>query len=121
MQSIGNGIEVLEYLTVDRTLLSSQLKRFEIYQDIDGVAINFYFRLLYTKADVLLSFKGVTSYGFYHNSDHYFYSVESLKFLTADGMFYISIDPYHTEGISEEDNNFVLSKSLKGFIEEDNL
>lgn len=109
---------MINYLSGNLTLLDATINKFEI-QELDHVLqISIKFHLSRrTKADitVLLIFKDVVEYGFYHNNKHNFYNVEELKFFETEGKFYFSGDPYHTKGISENDNDFVLSKELEGY------
>ena len=119
MKSVGKNIEVINYLVGNLSLLDATIDKFEI-QEVDyllQVTIQFHLSRR-TKNDitVLLIFKDVVEYGFYHNNRHSFYNVEELKFFETEGMFYFSGDPYHTEGISDNDNDFVLSKELEAYL-----
>ena len=124
MQTIGKNSEVLNYLSGNLSLLDATISKFEIslVEDSlvgDSLNISIYFQLMKrTKTDikVLLIFKEVIEYSFYHNSKYSFYYVEELKFFETEGKFYFSGDPYHTEGVSENDNDFIMSRELEGYI-----
>jgi hypothetical protein len=65
-----------------------------------------------------LSFFGIKEYCFYWNEKFTFYNIEYYKLLkTDDNMFYISFDPNNEEsGISKDDQDFILSENIEGFI-----
>jgi len=119
MKSVGKNIEVINYLVGNLSLLDATISKFEI-QEVDyllQVTIQFHLcRRTKNDITVLLIFKDVVEYGFYHNNRHSFYNVEELKFFETEGKFYFSGDPYHTEGISDNDNDFVLSKELEAYL-----
>jgi len=119
MKLIGRDSEVINYLSGKFSLLDASINKFEIHLVDHQLEINIYFQLSRrTKADanVLLIFKDVVEYGFYYNDKYSFYDVEDLKFFETEGKFYFSGDPYHEEGVSENDQDFVMSKGLEGYL-----
>jgi|ERR1700754_1351501 len=119
MKSIGENSEVINYFVGNLSLLDAEINKYEIHLVNHVLEINIYFQLSRrTKEDirVLLTFKDVVEYNFYHNSNYIFYNVENLKFLETERGFYFSSDPYHTDGVSENDNDFVMSKGLEAFL-----
>ncbi|WPU95182.1 hypothetical protein SNE25_06540 [Mucilaginibacter sabulilitoris] len=119
MKFIGKNSEVISYLSGNLSLLDASISKFEIHIVEYLLEIDIYFELSLrtnVNAKMLLTFKDVIEYGFYHNSNYAFYDIEDLKFFETEGKFYFSADPYHTEGVSENDNDFVMSKGLEAFL-----
>jgi hypothetical protein len=119
MEYIGKNAEVISYLTGNRTLLDATISKFDIHLAEHTLQIDIYFHLCRrAKVDlkVMLTFKDVVEYCFYHKSNYAFYDVEDLKFFEIEGKFYFSGDPYHTEGVSENDNDFVMSNELEAYL-----
>lgn len=123
MKFIGHNSDIINYLVNDLTLLNSTLKQFKKHE-VDGEpAISLMFELAYTEADVMLVFRDVFKNGFDGNPAAELYQVDSCKFYHIGSKVYLSLDPDESEdgydGISEDDNDFVLASHVEGYIFEE--
>lgn len=72
---------------------------------------------LATGGQMSLVFSGVEESSFYHHWKYDYYLINDLKLLKTESAVYISMDPDETsEGISEEDQNFILAKEFSAKI-----
>ncbi|MDT3403662.1 hypothetical protein [Mucilaginibacter terrae] len=125
MKFIGHDSDIINYLVNDLTLLNSTLKQFKKHE-VDGEpAISLMFELAYTEADVMLVFRNVFKNGFDGNPAAEPYNVDSCKFYHIGSKIYLSLDPDESEdghdGISEDDNDFVLASHVEGYIFEEGM
>ncbi|MVN92103.1 hypothetical protein [Mucilaginibacter aquatilis] len=123
MKFIGHNSDIINYLVNDLTLLNSTLKQFKEHE-VDGEpAISLMFELAYTDADVMLVFRNVFKNGFDVNPAAEAYEVDSCKFYHIGSKVYLSLDPDESEdgydGISADDNDYVLASDVEGYIFED--
>ncbi|WP_345949833.1 MULTISPECIES: hypothetical protein [unclassified Mucilaginibacter] len=123
MKFIGHDSDIINYLTGDLTLLNAVVKQFRTH-DVEGSpAVSIMFELAYTEADVMLIFRDVFKNGFEGNPAAELYQVDSCKFYHIGSKVYLSLDPDESEdgynGISEDDNDFVLATSVEGYIFEE--
>jgi hypothetical protein len=123
MKFIGNDSDIINYLVNDLTLLNSTIKSFKKHV-FDGLpTISILFELAYTEADVMLTFKDVFTNGFTGNPAAEPYQIDSCKFYHIGSKIYFSADPDESEdgydGISEDDNDFILCRSVEGYIFEE--
>ncbi|WP_131539555.1 hypothetical protein [Pedobacter nototheniae] len=116
MEKIGEDENVIHYLVNDLSLISSRLKDIIITGSDGNVRISITFLLSRINADVVLVFHNVYEYSFYHNNKYDFYNVEYLKFFKKNERIYLSLDPADGSNISDDDNDFILSESIEGFI-----
>lgn len=123
MKFIGHDSDIINYLVNDLSLLNAVIKNFKKH-DIEGSpAISILFELAYTEADVMLIFRDVFTNGFTGNPAAEPYQIDSCKFYHIGSKIYFSADPDESEdgydGISEDDNDFILCKSVEGYIFEE--
>lgn len=121
MKYLGKNEELLNFITDDFSLISSKLFELDMHKKDGELIIDFYFDLLYSKAEtkLKLSFEDIEEFSFYYKSDYIFYNVENYKLFKSGSLFYISLDPYNeTQEISPNDQDFILSKSIRGYLSE---
>jgi len=123
MKLIGHDSDIINYLVDDLTLLNAVIKNFKKHV-VDGLpTISIIFELAYTEADVMLIFKNVFTNGFTGNPAGDLYQIDSCKFYHIGSKIYFSADPDESEdgadGISEDDNDFILCGSVEGYIFEE--
>lgn len=123
MKFIGQDSDIINYLVNDLTLLNAVIKNFKKHT-VEGIpTISILFELTYTEADVMLVFKDVFTNGFEGNPAQDHYQIDSCKFYHIGSKIYFSADPDESEdgynGISDDDNDFILSKSVEGYIFEE--
>jgi hypothetical protein len=125
MKFIGYDSDIINYLTGDLTLLNALVKQFKVHEVEGTPAISLMFELAYTDADVMLVFRDVFTNGFEGNPAAEPYLVDSCKFYHIGSKVYLSLDPDESEdgydGISEYDNDFVLSAHVEGYLFEDGV
>jgi hypothetical protein len=120
MKFIGHDSDIINYLVNDLSLLNAVIKNFKKH-DIEGSpAISILFELAYTEADVMLIFRDVFTNGFEVNPVGGEYQIDSCKFYHIGSKIYFSADPDESEdgvdGISEDDNDFILCQSVEGYL-----
>lgn len=120
MKLIGYNSDIINYLVNDLTLLNATLKSFKKHEIEGSPAISILFELAYTNADVMLTFTDVFTNGFEGNPASEPYQIDSCKFYHIGSKIYFSADPDESEegfeGISEDDNDFILSKNVEGYL-----
>lgn len=120
MEYIGKDEALLGTLSGDLSLLSSKLSGIHVSRnDESEVVIELYLELLYAKQknSLKLVFKIIKEFSFYYNQNYNFYNVERYKFFKEGEDFYISLDPNNEDDtISSEDQDFILSKHVEGFL-----
>ncbi|MET7001557.1 hypothetical protein [Chitinophaga defluvii] len=123
MKSIGKNDELIRFLSFDFTLLSANFYRINIHDDaVLGLTIELYIELLYAKGDnhVKLVFSGIEEFSLYYHHTCYFGNIERYKFFRDKERFYISLDPAsEDEIIASEDQDFILSNNVEGFLFKD--
>jgi len=123
MKFIGHNSDIINYLINDLSLLNAIVKNFKVHEIEGTPAISMMLELAYTDADVMLTFKNIVTNGFTGNPADELYEVDSCKFYHFGSNIYFCIDPDESEegvvGISKNDNDFVLCKSVEGYIFED--
>ncbi len=120
MKLIGHDSDIINYLVNDLSLLNATIKNFKKHV-VEGLpTISIMFELAYTDADVLLTFNNVFTNGFTGNPAADLYQIDSCKFYHIGSKVYFSADPDESEdgfdGISEDDNDFILCQSVEGYI-----
>jgi hypothetical protein len=125
MKFIGYDSDIINYLAGDLTLLNAIVKNFKVH-DVDGSpAISIMFELAYTEADVMLVFRDVFKNGFEDEPQVGHYQIDSCKFYHIGSKVYFSADPDESEegaaGISEYDNDFILSNHVEGYLFEEEV
>jgi hypothetical protein len=122
MRLFGKNQEAVDYLTGQLSLLDAEINEFRIYKANYLVNINIHLQISRSNLVVMLTFKDVIEYSFYHNNKHHFYCVAAVpKFVKKEnGTFYLSLDPdeMSTDAL-ESDNDIVLSNGLEGYLIEE--
>jgi hypothetical protein len=119
MKLIGKNVELIQFLEGDFSLISSKISRLDIYKENEDVSIEVEIELLYSKKEkkLKLKFIDIIEYSFYYNSQYIFYNIEDYKFFIENDIVYVSFDPFDQEvHISLEDQDFIKSKSVEGYI-----
>jgi hypothetical protein len=119
MRSIGENIELLEYLK-HSPLLNNQLASMMLYiNEENALVIEIVFNLIGDENEkhLRLKFTDVVEYMFYYKSDYTHYTVRRLKFLWEDECFYLSIDPEdELPKVSHTDQDVVRAKRVEGYL-----
>jgi len=70
------------------------------------------------KEKLRLEFHDIKEFAFYYDDTSAFYYLERYKlFPTADGDYYLSMDPYDEEkDLSEEDQGVIRAKQISGIL-----
>lgn len=100
-------------------ILSSNIYKILLSKNRDSLAIEVFFKLLYSKGgeNLMLRFSGVEEFSFYYNSQYIFYNVESYKFFKKNNKIYVSFDPSdEDESMSSNDQDFITSECVEGFL-----
>ncbi|UEG53752.1 hypothetical protein LLH06_02040 [Mucilaginibacter daejeonensis] len=123
MKFIGHDSDIINYLTGDLTLLNAIVKNYKVHEVEGSPTISIMFELAYTEADVMLVFRDVFKNGFEETPAIGQYQIDSCKFYHIGSKVYFSADPDESEegaeGISEYDNDFILSNHVEGYIFEE--
>ncbi|WP_158825633.1 hypothetical protein [Mucilaginibacter lacusdianchii] len=123
MKFIGHNSDIINYLVGDLTLLNAIVKQYKVHEVEGSPAVSIMFELAYTEADVMLTFRNVFTNTFTGNVADGQYQIDSCKFYHIGSKVYLSLDPDESEegydGISEHDNDVVLSSSVEGYIFEE--
>ncbi len=109
--------ELISILTGNNSLISATVEGFEIFKSDYDLNIDVHIKLLYSKTNphLILKFKQVLEYSFFHSSDQDFYYIESYKLFKSDKGFYLSLDPFdETENIHLQDQDYIIAKSIEG-------
>lgn len=116
MNIIGKNEQLFNYMSLKNIyLISSVLKRIEIFEDEYILCIELHFKI--REYIFKIKFINILEYSFYYREDHNFYNVENCKFFKKGEVFYISLDPYdEKEEINSNDQDFILCKEIEGFI-----
>ncbi len=124
MKYIGYNSDIINYLTGDLTLLNAIVKNFKKHLVEGEPAISIMFELGYTEADVMLIFTNIFKSSFESIPVAGEYEIDSCKFYHIGSKVYFSLDPDETpegvNGISEDDNDYILSGRVEGYIFEQN-
>ena len=119
MKFIGKDDVLLEQLMSNIKIISSSIRRFNIFKtDVDGLVIEADFELLYDPGSVLrLRFTEIKEYSFYWNSRFSFYNVETYKLIKKENLFYVSFDPEDETllDISGNDQDSILFGGFEGY------
>ena len=104
---------------VNISLISRKLLSISIYKEFNILNIDIKICDFYEKEIFILKFLNVLEYSFYYNSKYIFYNIENYKIAkTLDEKYYLSLDPDDSiDGISENDQDFILSEKLEFYIE----
>jgi hypothetical protein len=120
MKFIGYDSDIINYLVNDLSLLNAVIKNFKKHIVDERPAISIVFELAFTEADVMLTFKDVYKNSFVGNPANDLYEIDSCKFYHIGSKIYFSADPDESEdglnGISADDNDFVLCGSVEGYL-----
>ena len=109
--------ELIRFLTGNNSLISATVERFEIFKSDYDLNIDVHVKLLYSKTNphLILKFKKVLEYSFFHSSDQDFYYIENCKLFKSDRGFYLSLDPFdETESVHLQDQDYIIAKSIEG-------
>jgi hypothetical protein len=110
---------LLELLQGNNSLISGKVIEIEIKRK-KSLCVSITIELLYSKQYLWaqLNFIDVREYSFYYNKENGSYNIERYKFFRCnEGGFYLSLDPVsEDEEISDEDQDFVLSSEIAGFL-----
>lgn len=107
----------LELSSGENSLLDARIESVAI-KNTDFLCIDLIFKMsensIYEK--ILLRFIDVIEFSFFHNNNYVFYNVEDVKFIkNVDNQFYLSLDPSTQDGISERDQDYIVSKSIVAY------
>jgi hypothetical protein len=120
MKLIGYNSDIINYLVNDLTLLNATIKSYKTHKVEGSPAVSILFELAYTDADVMLTFTDIFKNGFEGNPAAEPYQIDSCKFYHIGSKIYFSADPDESEdgydGISEDDNDFILCGAVEGYI-----
>lgn len=109
--------DVINFLSGKKSLTSSVVYRIEIFMSEQGLNIDIYFKLIASDVRIKLTFSDIKKYSFSFTSDHYFYTVEIVKFFRSEQGVYISLDPAdEDESISSADLDYILCDHVEGFM-----
>ena len=119
MELICENQEVLHKLTGENCLLDTEIEKIEISKENWNVFVDVLF-CMRPKADwlkTLLRFSYCEYYALNFQSNRHFYVVTHLKFFLSDeGKFYASFDPYDEERIiSDDDNDVIYSGCIQAY------
>jgi hypothetical protein len=116
MNFIAENNQVLEVLSNNESLISSELKKISIYYQDNGLVIDLNISLIYSKKmkNILLQFIEVSEYSLKYTLDNFFYNIEEYKFYEEKGTFYISLDPNYSVNIERDknDNDYIVSSKI---------
>lgn len=121
MECIGKNDQLINALSGDLSLLSSKLYKIDIHSDFNKeLIVELYIELLYARENKFMKmvFSGIEEYSLYYNHNHYFYNIESYKFINTGNRYYISLDPYFEKDglISAKDQDFILSAEVVAYF-----
>lgn len=120
MKYIASNENLIDILKNDLSIISAKIYSINIYKTIDDVlSIDVNLKLLYanTKDTLLLRFIDIKEYSFFYHFDYFFYTIEIVKFFFEESKVYISFDPIdETNVISENDQDYIISKSVDGYF-----
>jgi hypothetical protein len=121
MKQIGTDLALIKALKENNALLDAKMIDMNFSTENTGnamVQLDFEPRQGSYKEKLRLEFRGIKEFTFYYDETTAFYYVERYKlFHTADGDYYLSMDPYdEEENISEEDQGIVRAKKIVGIL-----
>ena len=119
MKLIKNNPQIADNAIENISLISDSLLSISICNEKDLLNVSLRISSFYRSEILILKFINVMEYSFYYNNRYSFYNIESYKVLqTTDNHYYLSLDPCERiDGISENDQDFILSERLEIFIE----
>lgn len=119
MQLIETGDKLINALSYNLSLISSQLYKVCIYNEDNLLYIDVGVELMYKKENnrILLRFVDVKEYSFYYSSNRIFYNIETYKFFKSGDLYYASFDPVdESDVITDNDQDYIKSKSVNGYF-----
>ena len=119
MQLIETGDKLINALSYNLSLISSQLYKVCIYNEDNLLYIDVGVELMYKNENnrILLRFVDVKEYSFYYSSHRIFYNIEAYKFFKSGDLYYASFDPVdESEVIADNDQDYIKSKSVNGYF-----
>lgn len=118
MRKISNPIE---FFTLDDSLLDTSILSYQVNTVSSKVQVivdisNARSKSSWNKAKLI--FENVKKISFYWDHDHHFYTIDRYKWILADEIFYISLDPYpdEVEGIHEKDMDVIICEHVIAYV-----
>jgi hypothetical protein len=119
MRQLGTGSALIKELKGNNALLDAKMIGMNFSTDpSDAVQLDFEPRQGSYKEKLRLEFREIKEFAFYYDDTSTFYYLERYKlFPTADGDYYLSMDPYDEEEmLSEEDQGIIRAKEISGIL-----
>ncbi|TGO02661.1 hypothetical protein PN36_21300 [Candidatus Thiomargarita nelsonii] len=121
MIKIGTGSTLIKELKGNNALLDAKMTGMNFSTEPSGrfaVQLDFEPRQGSYKEKLRLEFREIKEFAFYYDETTAFYYLERYKlFPTADGDYYLSMDPYdEEERLSEEDQGIIRAKEISGIL-----
>lgn len=119
MDLICENEDVLRRFVGENCFLDTKIEKFEIWKKGEDVFVDVQLcmRPKSNWIKVLLRFNHCEYYALHFSNECYFYNIERLKlFISENGKFYASFDPFDEDDvISKDDNDVVCSEGIQAF------
>jgi len=121
MRQLGTGSALIKELKGNNALLDAKMIGMNFSTDPSdhfAVQLDFEPRQGSYKEKLRLEFRDIKEFAFYYDDTTAFYYLECYKlFPTADGDYYLSMEPYdEEEKLSEEDQGIIRAKEISGIL-----